>query len=136
MPAIKWYLNLSPQYGGTNKGRAGRRINLVATRSLGHGSRAQGGRSVNWAVVEAGAVASDLDYFANQATLAAASTAEQNGEFHNTLNITDLAGRTFTVTATKASGANNVAFNKQYQSWRRVYYSVHYMNRACKTLFE
>lgn len=135
MPVVRWYLNLASVYGRTRKGRAGTAIGLVATRSLGHGLRSDGNREVDWTLVEAGPDDADLDYFATAATLAADRTGEVNGQFQNTLNITALGGRTFTVTAVKASGAQNVAFNKQFQSWRRVYYSVHYMNPRCQTLF-
>lgn len=134
MPVIKWYLNLENAYGGTTKGRAGLAIGLVATRTSG--PPGPGGRAVDWTLVEAGPHDSDRDYVPNPAAFAAARTLEQGGVFRNTLNITQIGGRTYTVTATKTGDANSVAFNQQYQSWRRIYYSVHHMNSACKALFE
>lgn len=138
MPPTKWYVNLYDRYGGTTKTNVGTDIALVATRKFGHGFKRQGNRAVNWVVVEAGANAGDVDYVhPNQRTrLNNAQTAEQaNGQFLNTLQIPALGGRTYTVTARKASGANNVAFDKQYEAWRRIYYSVHTMDARCRRLF-
>lgn len=139
MPPTKWYVNLQADYGGTSKSTAGDDIALVATRKFGHGRKRQGGRTVNWTLVDAGAHAGDVDYVAvgRRARLDYPQTAEQaNGEFHNTLRLPPLGGRTYTVTARKATGANNVAFDKQYESWRRIYYSVHAMTPQCRRLFE
>ena len=139
MPPTKWYVNLNDNYGGTRMSNVGTDVALVATRKFGHGIRRQGGRAVNWVLNEAGANAGDVDYVHpnTRARLNNAQTAEQaNGQFLNTLRIPALGGRTYTVTARKATGANNVAFDKQYETWRRIYYSVHTMTRECRRLFE
>src|SRR5690349_13885446 len=102
MPVIKWYLNLPPRYGDTGKNRSGTEIKLIAKRSRSDSRGPQAVRQVNWAVTEAGPHNADRDYFDLHATLAAPSTRERNGEFHNTLKINTLGGRAFTITATKA----------------------------------
>jgi hypothetical protein len=139
MPVIKWYVNLNEDYDGTRKTRAGRTITLLAKRKFGHGAKRKGNRTVSWTLAQSGPHDEDLDYVdpRGRAQLSRKTSSEdRDGTFYNTLRVPLVGGRTYAVTATKTTGINNVTFNKQYESWRRVYYTLHYMNDACKNLFE
>lgn len=128
----KWYLNLSPRYAdGTVKSRAGTRIKLAAKPSIA--VRLARGPQVDWTTSYAGSPDTHQDYVIAPAFTVGRSSLV-DGQFNTDLDLPVVNGRTYTITA-KRTGNNAQVFTKQYVTWQRIYYTVHYMNNACRDAF-
>lgn len=144
MPPTKWYINLLKGNADNNtfqRGKAtnhGPKIPLVATRKLGHGVKVAAAREAEWTLAWAPA---DHDAFFTPGTLLAAGQYTQEDaqkRFVNAIKAPPIGGLTFTVKARKRAGqgASNVSLDAEFTTWRRIYYTVNFMNARCKRLFE
>ena len=129
----KWYLNLYANYDdGTTKTRAGTRIKLAATPS--RAVRNSVSPQVNWTVTYANSPDAHPNYVVAPHFLLPNPTDLADGQFKNVLKLPIVNGRTYTVMA-KRTGNNAEVFTKRYVTWQRIYYTVHYMNTACRDAF-
>jgi hypothetical protein len=121
----RWYLNLAPTQSEKNRGAT---IALRAKRNFFHRA-GNTQRSVQWTVA-----AQDLQHLdptlldATVGTFARGAVTPEGPDhgFDNELRPGPATLVRYTVTAQKAvgHGGNNVAFQKQYETWRKVYYDV------------
>ncbi|MDB4932679.1 MAG: hypothetical protein JWM10_5163 [Myxococcaceae bacterium] len=137
----KWFINLltgDPAANTFTRGRSknhGPRIPLVAKRSAGH--RPSATRTVTWDVRSYPGT-HDHHFYPTSLLLLGGPTAEDiEGKFTNALTPPPIGGMTYEVTARKSDGqgAANVTLAAQYLTWRRLYYTVNYMDDRCKRLF-
>jgi hypothetical protein len=128
----KWYLNMLAEYDdGTRKSRSGTRVKLAAKPSLA--VKFSNNPRVNWVVTYAGSPDGHANYAAAPSFTAAQSGLD-NGYFRTNLDLPVVNGRTYTVEARRA-GNNARVFQKQYETWQRIYYTVHYMGNGCRDAF-
>lgn len=132
MPATKWYLNLPRSFGGTKKRHAGTVINLTATagRSLAFAFDA----TVDW-TVDYGGNDGHEDYLPAGPTFAPDQSPRKYNKFVTALTLPMVTGRTYTVQATRTGHDGQVRLNAQYETWQRVYLTVHYMNERCLDIY-
>ena len=127
----KWYLNMLPAYGTVRKSRSGTRVRLAAKPSIA--VRFSNNPRVNWTVTYAGSPDGHANYVVAPA-FSAGQSGLDDGAFRTDLDLPVVNGRTYTIEARRA-GNNARVFNKQYETWQRIYYTVHYMNGECRDAF-
>lgn len=131
MPPTKWYINLPRTFGRKKKPRAGTAIKLTAsaTVELAFASNP----TVDW-TVDYGGDDGHEDYLPAGPSLDPTQSRRHHAKFVTTLTVPMVTGRTYTVTA-RRTGRDNQILNAQYQTWHRVYLTVHYMNQRCLDIY-
>jgi hypothetical protein len=121
----KWYLNKPP---GAAPANTGTDIKLEAKRKTFHKPGATF-RRVSWTLVkdlgglDPSAYPTGVGVFEHEIT-----QEEQDRRFRNKLKAGEVTKVTYKVTAAKSGqAANNVAFDKTYETWRKIYLDVVYV---------
>ncbi|PRQ02160.1 hypothetical protein ENSA5_26190 [Enhygromyxa salina] len=139
MPPTKWYLNLPKTFPrklarDLKKKNAGTVINLDVT--AGGALAFAFDATVDWTVTYDGSPDADEDYVPAGPTLARARSPRHHNKFKNQLTLPMVTGRTYTVEARRTGHDDQVPLSRQYETWQRVYYTVHYMNQACRAIYD
>lgn len=88
--------------------------------------------------VEPGGGNTDLKYVAapRRASLEYISTWILDGKFKNTLTLPHVGGDKYKVKVSKDRGGSGAIATKEIETWRKIFFTVHYMNRKCRRLFD
>jgi hypothetical protein len=132
MPATKWYLNLPRNFGRKQKPHAGTVINLTA--SAGGALAFAFNATVDW-TVDYGLADGHEDYLPAGPTFAPAQSPRSYNKFVTALTVPMVTGRTYAVEARRTGHADQVRLTAQYETWQRVYLTVHYMNQRCLDIY-
>jgi hypothetical protein len=134
MPTIRWYVNLKPDMAK----HQGNFIRLLA--------KIKPERKVDaecvWTVV-AGGGNTDTQYlptaargrYENDRTRQITSGVDRYA-FKNVFHLPPVGGDTFTLSCHLDGAPGNRLFTQRYETWRKFYYTLHYMNDECKDFFD
>ncbi len=88
--------------------------------------------------VEPGGGNTDLKYVSagHRARVERICTWIRDGKFRNTLKLPHVGGDKYKVKVSKDSAGSGSIATKEIETWRKIYFSVHYMNRKCRRLFD
>ncbi len=125
---IKRYVNL-PDLPVEN---ASANVPLVAS-----AAKLQGVGTSEW-WVEPASGNTDLKYLSMAARAKVANTYVQNekDKFKNTLTLPQVGGDKYTVKCSKKGDRSSPMQAEQMETWRKIFYTVHWMNQDCKKIFD
>lgn len=131
MATVKQYVNLPRK----PKDHHGAEVRItVEAKDLGAGKVG----TTEWTVEPVGGSNTDVKYLSKYARAKAKARFVRNekGKFRNSLVLSHVGGDTYKVKCAKKGDASASKESDEYQTWRKIFYTVHWMNAACKATFD
>jgi hypothetical protein len=127
---IKQYVNLPPDAPRAHGARVGLSAEAASLAEPDVGF-------TEWWVEPSGADNVDARYLARVARARARHPERRNlrGRFTNTLILPHVGGDRYKVRCSKRGDRSSPLEVEEIETWRKIYYTVHYMNAACLTIF-
>ncbi len=123
-------------------------VNLPIDQDENHGSRfnlevdtgnlsAEDVARAEWWIEPVGSDNQDEKYLSrlSRARLRWPSTRNRNDKFRNILSLPHVGGDRYVVKCSKLGDRSSPVELEEIQTWRKLYYTVHYMNNDCRTFF-